>query len=405
MSPKQQIHGALTSWIESHHVPGGYGGKASLPEPEATEGGPWGYLNRCLTEGSTYFRFLSHPTFEHTWIRAISDLANERVVALLPPASVLASATSTEPGFETSDAAREAIGEGAVVGYRKDAQGEPEYLILSPPTADAAVYLFGPLGHQKRADSVAAFVLDEVTKIRAKMPESYRFGASGTGSPIGWQYGAPPQLTAAEWPRHAQGGFPLAHGFTIELPQAYRVRKNAKGEPFVALSFFHPGNAEACGFESPEEVAELFANPDAEVPDDPFLAAVHAHVKALESPPSDDRLLHTFSDSLEQTHAVIFHTEASYRGPRATFPEERGENSLEEIFETLEEPEEPLRAVAASERRVVQLGRPLHPMQGDESVRTMGYFVMELACDAGGANFADGTAQYDLESGAFDWSC
>ncbi len=35
----------------------------------------------------------------------------------------------------------------------------------------------------------------------------------------------------------------------------------------------------------------------------------------------------------------------------------------------------------------------------------MGYFVMELTCDVGGASFADGTAQYDLESGAFDGSC
>lgn len=50
-------------------------------------------------------------------------------------------------------------------------------------------------------------------------------------------------------------------------------------------------------------------------------------------------------------------------------------------------------------------GRPLHPVQGDETVVPMGYFVMELACDVGGANFAGGTAQYDLESGAFDGSC
>jgi hypothetical protein len=405
MSPKQRIHDTLVSWIEAHHVPGGYGGKARMPAPDATEGGPWGYLKTCLVEGSVYFRFLENPMFEKTWIRAISDIATERVVAILPPGAVLANATSSETSFETSEEARRAIEQGAVVAIRTDVDGEPEHLILSPPDAQAAVYTFGAKGHRKAADSVADFVAEEVARIRAKMPEQIRFGTKESGPAVGWLFGAPPGLTEEEWPRHSRGGFPLAHGFTVELPEAYRVRKNAVGVPYVALSFFHPGDAEANGYEEPEAVAEIFDDATADAPDDAFLAAVHAHARARTQSPSKERLLHVFQDGLDQTHAVVFHTEASYRSARAQFPSERGPTDLADVYPSLEDDESPLYAVSASERREVSLGRPLHPMQGDATVVPMGYFVMELACDVGGANFADGTAQYDLESGAFDWSC
>jgi hypothetical protein len=404
MSSKTRIRTALSSWIEAHHLPGGYGGSAKLPDPEAHDGGPWGYLNHSLIEGRVYFRFLEHPMFERTWLRAIADIAQERVVAVLPPAAVLAAAVSTVTNASASSSAREAISRGAVVSIRQDADGEPEYLVLSPPTADAGVYTFGSDGYRQRSDSLAEFVESEVAAVRVQMPETVRFASKGTGTPIGWEYGAPPDMSPAEWPRHNPAGFPLAHGFTIELPDVYRVRKNRAGVPFVALSFFHPGNAEAVGVEEREDVAELFANPDVAAPEDAFLAAVHAHACALATPPSYERLIHTFADSLGHTHAVIFHTEASYRGGRASLPDARGE-AFDEIFESFFDAESKLFPASRADRAAVQLGRPLHPMQGDETVRTMGYFVMELASDAGGANFADGTAQYDLETGAFDWAC
>lgn len=125
MSAKQRIHDTLVSWIEAHHVPCGYGGKARFPDPDATEGGPWGYLKTCLVDGSTYVHFLDNPMFERTRIRAIADLARVRVVALLPPGAALASAASTTPSFHTSDQAREAIANGAVVGFRKRATTAP----------------------------------------------------------------------------------------------------------------------------------------------------------------------------------------------------------------------------------------------------------------------------------------
>lgn len=404
MTSKQRIASVLSSWIEAHHLPGGYGSKARLPEPDESEKvGPWGYLKSCFTDGAVYFRFLQHPMFATTWMRAIADLAQERVFAMLPPGAVLASATTTEPTPESSEAAREAIAVGAVVAMRNDEDGQPEYLVLSPPNADAAVYAFGAKGHRRIADTVPGFVEAEVSAIRKRMPEGLRVSTKPRGEAIGWLYGTPPGLTEAEWPRHRQGGFPLAHAFTLELPQAYRVRKSADGRPYVAISFFHPGNAESVGFESPEGVAECFAG-DGDAGDDPFLAAIVAHVEALAAT-GGDRFVHTFVDSLDHTHAVVFHTEESFRAPRATYPSEVGPNDTSEIFETLGEAAQPLFPAADDDRRVLSLGRPLHPMQGDEAVAAMGYHVLELSCDVGGANFGDGTAQYDLETGAFDWAC
>ena len=63
---------------------------------------------------------------------------------------------------------------------------------------------------------------------------------SGGGN-AGWKYGLPPSLTAETWPRHRSNGLPLVHGFTIRVPENYRVR----GAERVALSYFHPGESES----------------------------------------------------------------------------------------------------------------------------------------------------------------
>jgi hypothetical protein len=61
------------------------------------------------------------------------------------------------------------------------------------------------------------------------------------GEVVGWEYGLPPGISPAEWPRHARSGLPLCHGFTIRVPAEYRTR----GADRVALSYFHPGNSES----------------------------------------------------------------------------------------------------------------------------------------------------------------
>jgi hypothetical protein len=49
----------------------------------------------------------------------------------------------------------------------------------------------------------------------------------------GWVFGLPPGIAPAQWPLDPNNGFPLMHGFTLRLPQDYRVH----GPDIVALSF------------------------------------------------------------------------------------------------------------------------------------------------------------------------
>ncbi|WP_247771805.1 hypothetical protein [Bradyrhizobium sp. 192] len=50
----------------------------------------------------------------------------------------------------------------------------------------------------------------------------------------GWVFGLPPGITSAQWPLDPVTGYPLIHGFTLLLPEDYRVH----GADIVALSFF-----------------------------------------------------------------------------------------------------------------------------------------------------------------------
>ena len=50
----------------------------------------------------------------------------------------------------------------------------------------------------------------------------------------GWVFGLPPGITPEQWPLDPISGYPLMHGFTVRLPEDYRVH----GPDIVALSFF-----------------------------------------------------------------------------------------------------------------------------------------------------------------------
>jgi hypothetical protein len=50
----------------------------------------------------------------------------------------------------------------------------------------------------------------------------------------GWCFGLPPGISQQQWPLDPNSGYPLMHGFTLLLPEDYRVH----GPDLVALSFF-----------------------------------------------------------------------------------------------------------------------------------------------------------------------
>jgi hypothetical protein len=396
---KQQIRAALTRLVEGHHIPGGYGGRVDLPAIDNAAMGPFGYLQACLE--STFLAFLDHPRYAGFWLHALRQTATGRLFAILPPARVLgdAAARAATPDITA------AVVSGATVGIRPHDDG-PDYLVLSPPSGDAQIYVITSAGAALLAATddarvgIVRLVETEVERMLAMLPATLRLGAEGDGEPIGWEYGTPPGLTAAEWPRHEKTGMPLAHGFTVRVPAAYRV----KGANFVTLSFFHPADSEAC-YGDHERVAAVMAGAPLtdDEQSDPYFMALERHLDA-KTAPSADRIIQTFVDMLGHTHALVWHTEASAAAPRCERPGEAPPDGIDpEAFIQADEPASPLYATTG--RSGIQFGRPLHPMQSHGTLNEMGLFVLELSTGAGGVNFGDGTGQIDLESGTLDWAC
>ncbi|WP_298871306.1 hypothetical protein [uncultured Bradyrhizobium sp.] len=109
----------------------------------------------------------------------------------------------------------------------------------------------------------------------------------------GWVFGLPPGISSEEWPIDPVTGYPLMHGFTLLLPEDYRVH----GEDIVAVSFF----------------ATAPDHNDGGAPDDPEIREV---VAARASHPRLSRM----TDILDYEYAAILLTKAEYDGAFATPP-------------------------------------------------------------------------------------
>ncbi|KAF1051013.1 MAG: hypothetical protein GAK43_02588 [Stenotrophomonas maltophilia] len=84
----------------------------------------------------------------------------------------------------------------------------------------------------------------------------------------GWCFGLPPGIQPQQWPLDPNTGYPLMHGFTLLLPEDYRVH----GPDVVALSFFSVAPDQNDG--GPEVVpgiAEVLRDPSASAPADAAL--------------------------------------------------------------------------------------------------------------------------------------
>ncbi|SCB55141.1 hypothetical protein GA0061098_103539 [Bradyrhizobium shewense] len=109
----------------------------------------------------------------------------------------------------------------------------------------------------------------------------------------GWVYGLPPGISSEQWPLDPVTGYPLMHGFTLLLPEDYRVH----GEDIVAVSFF----------------ATAPDHNDGGAPDDP---EIREAVQARASHPRLSRM----TDILDYEYAALLLTKAEYDGPFATPP-------------------------------------------------------------------------------------
>ena len=173
-------------------------------------GGPFSQLKHRLTAFST-FRLLKLKTLRNSWLHALTCMVQEEPMedavilpALLPPAAVLAQ------GFTGPDDQRAILAAGFVACIRPP---KNELLLLSPATAQAAVYELGADGVVKLADSVVEFLSRQIDAGLAPLEHcdegqlgalvvGRRFGQSKTFAEV-----RAAQATAAQWRKKT--GLPL----------------------------------------------------------------------------------------------------------------------------------------------------------------------------------------------------
>lgn len=150
----------------------------------------------------------------------------------------------------------------------------------------------------------------------------HRSIAEGDPRGDGWVFGLPPGISTAQWPLDPNNGYPLNHGFTILLPEDYRVH----GPEIVALSFFAIAfdHNDGMAATSPA-VRAFFDDKKSGRPDDPHLlpfweARQNAHPR-----------LFRMRDVLDLEYAVILLTEAEFAGPFAQPPRLEGNPYLAEV--------------------------------------------------------------------------
>lgn len=62
----------------------------------------------------------------------------------------------------------------------------------------------------------------------------------------GWIFGLPPGITPEQWPLDPNTGYPLMHGFTLKLPEDYRIHDGIVGISFFAVAAEHNNGGPEC---------------------------------------------------------------------------------------------------------------------------------------------------------------
>jgi hypothetical protein len=128
----------------------------------------------------------------------------------------------------------------------------------------------------------------------------------------GWVFGLPPGIRPDQWPLDPVSGYPLMHGFTLLLPEEYRVH----GPEIVALSFFATAQDQNDGGACVRDalhaaVTGQLGVESASTDLEPFRRhAATAHPR-----------LHRMQDILDYEYAVILLTEVEFTGDPCSPPE------------------------------------------------------------------------------------
>jgi len=138
----------------------------------------------------------------------------------------------------------------------------------------------------------------------------------------GWVFGLPPGISTAQWPLDPNNGYPLNHGFTIRLPEDYRVH----GAEIVGLSFFAVAFDHNDGIPlTAPAVRAFFDETDPKRPGDPSL------LPFWDARHSEHPRLFRMRDILDLEYAVILLTESEFTGPYAQPPRLEGNPHLAEV--------------------------------------------------------------------------
>src|SRR5262245_8717771 len=122
----------------------------------------------------------------------------------------------------------------------------------------------------------------------------------------GWTFGLPPGILPQHWPLDTSNGYPLMHGFTIRLPEDYRVH----GPHITGLSFFAvaPDHNDGGAVTSPD-IRKVLADVNGGAPTDPYPRSFW-QAERLRHP-----RLHRMTDMLGCSYALILLTQEEFDGP------------------------------------------------------------------------------------------
>lgn len=127
----------------------------------------------------------------------------------------------------------------------------------------------------------------------------------------GWVFGLPPGISAQQWPLDPISGYPLMHGFTVKLPEDYRVH----GPAIVALSFFATAaDQNDGGARRRDDLYAAICGGPRGGDDNPDLMPFRAHADGAHP------RLHRMQDILDYEYAVILLTEAEFNGALCSPP-------------------------------------------------------------------------------------
>lgn len=275
--------------------------------------------------------------------------------------------------------------------------------------------------------------------------QAYDIELLGRATPLpgeerqGWCFGLPPGMAPEQWPLDPHTGYPLMHGFTIRLPEDYRVH----GPDITALSFFAlaPDQNDG-GPVAVDGIEGQIIDPPAQPPDDPHLLPFWTAGRA-----SHPRL-HRMEDILGGAYAVILLTDEAFHGAPCRPPQLPPDNpflaqtTVPDWLTSGYTPPDLLRwsprqsdpnagvppdeygdggyqphfywengIIAAANHRVHAWSKDHKPnhiggtMRPIQAMPKFSPFYIEFEEHFGGYNFGGGNAQLDFRDMKFDWAC